>query len=115
MSTFTIDVAKDFSPRPFGRYRSDSPDRSAEVFRDTLLWPALSQYDVVNVDLSGSNVYSSSFLEETFGGLIRKYNIDQATLKQKLNVKHRLLPSLVEEVAMYIEAAENRPKKEKKT
>lgn len=99
MTRYTIDVAKEFSRKPFGRLRSDG-DYSAEVFRDDRLLPALREYDRVIVDLSGSNLYGSSFLEEAFGGLTD--TISRSELRLKLVVKHDLLPSIVEEVQMYI-------------
>lgn len=72
MKKHTIDVARDFTHRPFGRHRTDG-DRSSEVFREYLLAPALHQYDHVTVDLGGTNFYGSSFLEEIFGGLVREH------------------------------------------
>lgn len=97
-----IDVAKDFSPKPFGRYEVDS-DRSAEAFRKKFLIPALNAGAPFIVDLSGSNRYSSSFLEEAFGGLIREgFTPHQLGL---MSVKHDLLPSIVDEIKFYIERA----------
>lgn len=103
MIDFKIDVAADFTPRPFGRYRTDG-ERSAETFREDKLVPALKDYDHVTVDLSGSNYYGSSFLEETFGGLVRKH-FTKPELKKKLEVVHNKLPSVVAEVWGYIERA----------
>ena len=100
MSTYTIDVAKDFSPYPFGSHREQS-DRSGEVFRDVHLIPALEKYDHVVVDLSGTNYYGSSFLEEAFGGLLRK-GFDTEQLIEKLEVRHEKLSSVVQEIDVYI-------------
>lgn len=103
MNDFRIDVAKQFTPRPFGRYRYEGA-RSAEVFRDDILIPAIRNHEHVTVDLSGSNYYGSSFLEETFGGLVRaKFSKDE--LDSKLRVVHNKLPSIVEEVQNYIDEA----------
>jgi hypothetical protein len=64
----------DFSRYPAGRTRRDGPF-SAERFRDDVLVPALKaaveSHSRVVVKLDGVFGYSSSFLEETFGGLIR--------------------------------------------
>ena len=98
-----INVTTDFTDRPFGRYRSDG-DRSAEVFREEKLIPALNKYEHVVVDLSGYNYYGSSFLEETFGGLVRR-GFTPADLKDKLEVVHNLLPSIVVEANAYIQEA----------
>jgi len=63
-----------FSQFPAGRTRRDGPF-SAERFRDDVLVPALrgaiESNSRVVVKLDGVLGYSSSFLEETFGGLIR--------------------------------------------
>ena len=101
MSSATIDLTRDFNPRPFGRYRDIDGERSAEVFRDDKLIPAMKQHDRVVVDLSGFNYYGSSFMEEVFGGLVRAgYTPDQ--LKDKLEVVHHQLPSYIEEAKLYI-------------
>ena len=105
MSNFVINLAKDFADRPFGRYREDG-GRSAEVFRDDLLIPAIKQHSRVELDLSGTNYYGSSFLEETFGGLVRS-GFSEAQLRQKLEIVHTMLPSIVEEAWMYIREADS--------
>jgi hypothetical protein len=99
-----IDVAKEFTAMPYGRYLADDANRSAEAFRKNILVPALKSGDSVVVDLSGSNRFNSSFLEEAFGGLIRTENFTKEQLS-KMTVKHALLPSIVDEVAYYIDSA----------
>ncbi len=103
MSETEIDLAREFTDRPFGRYRKDG-ERSAEIFRDDMLKPALDEYDRVIVDLGGTNYYGSSFLEEVFGGLIRA-GFEKETLLEKLEIRHENLPSVVEESLRYIEQA----------
>ncbi|VUD48310.1 hypothetical protein TDB9533_01208 [Thalassocella blandensis] len=97
-----IDVAKEFSARPYGRYRDDG-EFSAQRFREEFLLPAFEQGLPFLVDLSGSNRYGSSFLEEAFGGLIR----DGITQEQLglMEIKHELLPSIPLEAKEYIEQA----------
>lgn len=104
MKKHTIDVAREFTGRPFGRYRTDG-NRSGEVFREDLLVPALRQYDHVTVNLGGTNFYGSSFLEEVFGGLVREH-FSKAELDQKLTLVHDKLPSVVKEAQEYIQKAE---------
>ena len=112
MSNAIIDLTRDFDPRPFGRYREIDGERSAEVFRDDKLIPAMKQHDYVTVDLSGFNYYGSSFLEEVFGGLIRAgYTLDE--LKAKLKVVHKQLPSYVDEVMDYMGDESNRQAEDK--
>ena len=68
--TVLLNVAKDFSRYPGGRYRAKSRN-SGEDFRERLLLPALRAGDVTVV-LDGVRGYGSSFLEEVFGGAVRQ-------------------------------------------
>lgn len=74
MSETIISIARDYSKTPAGRYPSDGPF-NGQRFRDAILIPALTQAgttgDRVVVVLDGALGYSSSFLEEVFGGLVR--------------------------------------------
>ena len=81
-----IDIAKDFSDTPLGRYPTDSPV-SGERFREEFLCPALKDNDSVTVVIDGAEGYGSSFLDEAFGGLVRKgyYSADQ--LEQLLKIE----------------------------
>jgi hypothetical protein len=86
MPTTRISVAKDFSPTPAGRYRTDGP-YSGEIFRDEFLYPALTQNEQVEVDLDDALGYGSSFLEEAFGGLVRVKKMSPVDLRKKLKIK----------------------------
>jgi hypothetical protein len=70
----TIRVAE-YARSPGGRFRSDGPF-SGEWFREEVVRPALADAiragDRLEVELDGTSGYGSSFLEECFGGLIRK-------------------------------------------
>lgn len=93
-----ITVVKDFHPKPYGRYIKDGPDcdkTSGEVFRDKHLAPALKDFDKVIVDLTGYNRYGRSFLDESFGGLIRKCHFTKAQLDEKLVYIHNDLTSVI--------------------
>jgi len=78
----TINFRKDFSPYPGMRYRT-SGWFSAEEFRDDFLIPALKEHGVVCLELDGlSWSYPPYFLEEVFGGAIRKgIKLDHNVLK----------------------------------
>ena len=78
-------IGRDYSDAPAGRYRKDGPF-SGERFREDFLIPELLKEDVVNVDLSGVAGYGSSFLEEVFGGLVRKWDGTKDELSSKLHV-----------------------------
>lgn len=70
-----IDVAKDFSSTPGGRYKSESL-YSGEEFRLTKLAPALANNKSIVVDLDGPVGFTSGFMEEAFGGLVRQFGPD---------------------------------------
>lgn len=98
-----IDVAKDFSKTPFGRYKSDS-QYSAEEFREKLLLPKIQSGDFLTVDFTKISLgVGSSFLEEAFGGLVRK-GIDGRYLKEHIKVVDRM-GLYDEQVRIFIEAA----------
>lgn len=85
MTSTLISVATDFSPSPAGRYPEDGPFPGA-VFRDKLLIPALQAHEKVTVNLDGTSGYGSSFLEEAFGGLVRK-GFSPTSLREKLSLE----------------------------
>lgn len=85
-TTRTISVANEFSPAPAGRYRDDGPF-PGEVFRDTILVPALREVNEVTVDLDGAAGFGSSFLEEAFGGLVRVSGFSEAELRRRLHIR----------------------------
>jgi hypothetical protein len=86
----TIEVGKDFSRTPGGRYISDGPD-SGQLFRQRLLVPAsraaLAKNDKVKVVLDGPRGYLSSFIEEAFGGLVRREGFSVDVLKRSLEIR----------------------------
>ncbi|KRV69762.1 hypothetical protein AO721_04485 [Aeromonas veronii] len=84
--SITIDVAKVFSPLPFGRYLTDGQN-SATRFREEVLKKALNETsDAVILDFSNVRIgVGSSFLEETFGGLVRE-GFDPEELKRRVHV-----------------------------
>lgn len=103
MSEFKIDIAEQFSDMPYGRYEIDGPD-NGERFRKDFLVPALRENNTVNIFMDGAMGYGSSFLDESFGGLVRNEGFDKATLKKKLKL-HCSLNYIIESVWQYIEEA----------
>ncbi|ROQ42464.1 uncharacterized protein DUF4325 [Stenotrophomonas maltophilia] len=81
----TIDISRDFSRFPAGRYKADS-DFSGEVFRDKILAPALSNFEHVQVILDNTEGFGSSFLEEAFGGLVRYCGFTREYLSNHLEL-----------------------------
>jgi STAS-like domain of unknown function (DUF4325) len=81
----TIDVGKDFSRFPSGRYAKNGTT-SGEAFRVRYLEPALrNSTDAVQVVLDGTIGYGSSFLEEAFGGLVRVAGFKPDVLANRLS------------------------------
>ena len=82
----TINIAKDYSKTPGGRFIKEG-EYSGEDFREKILAPAFAKCkkngEQLTVNLDGGYGYGSSFLEEAFGGLVRK-NKDKSILQIKL-------------------------------
>lgn len=99
----TIDIAKDFSDVPAGRFVSDGP-YSGEAFRERHLRQALTTGQKVIVTMDGSEGYGSSFLEEAFGGLVRNGHFSPQELHDRMEIVSED-QSLVDEVWRYIDTA----------
>ena len=101
-----INIANDFTDTPGARYKSEG-DYSGELFRETILIPkyleAVTANEQLKIELDGGYGYATSFLEESFGGLARKYDI-QEVLKT-LIFESNDEPGLVEEITEYIKMA----------
>lgn len=66
-----IEIAKDFSTTPGGRFKGMGPD-SGEAFRERLIKLLRSHpHEIIEIYLDGTETYGSSFLDEAFGGLVR--------------------------------------------
>lgn len=81
-----IKIATDYSDTPVGRYPTDS-DYNGERFREEFLTPALRAHDEVVVDIDDVEGFGSSFLEESFGGLVRKGYFTAAQLHGHLTIR----------------------------
>lgn len=100
--TAKISIAEDFSPSPAGRFRTDGPF-PGEAFRDDLLLPKLKENDELLVVLDGTSGFGSSFLEEAFGGLVRK-GFKESELRSKLRFESSR-PSYESRIWNYIHLA----------
>lgn len=98
-----IRIATDFSETPGARYRVEG-DFSGEEFRESILEPkfleAKNNGELLTIDLDGGYGYPTSFLEEAFGGLARKYG--SASVSATLTFVSRDEPSLIDEIQEYI-------------
>lgn len=98
MGDTMINIARDFSRAPAGRFISDGPN-SGERFRDQFLVPALRAGKNLILELDGTRGYGSSFLEEAFGGL-RRAGFAARELLARISFKTND-PSLVSEIKSY--------------
>ena len=81
----TIDIGKEFSTVPSGRFRTDGPD-SGERFREEFLRPAISEKGRISIRIDDTNGYHSSFLEEAFGGAVRLNYISASDFLDRLEI-----------------------------
>ena len=101
MENKVINVERDFSRYPAGRFIADGP-YSGEKFRKDFLVPALSNNpQKVTVELDGARGYGSSFLEEAFGGLVRREGFSAEFVLRTIEFKSDDV-SLIEEIRDYI-------------
>lgn len=100
-----IKIAEDFTDTPGGRNRCDGK-YSGEEFREDRLIPALNQLclqEELIIDFDGAYGYPTSFLEEAFGGLARKY--PEIDFSKKLKLISTEEPSLIKEIEEYMNNA----------
>lgn len=101
-------IADDFSFTPGPRLIKEG-DFSGELFRQTILLPkmreAIAKGERLLVVLDGTAGCGTSFLEESFAGLIRKDGIDAAIITKTLEVVSIEEPWLIDEVWRYIKDA----------
>jgi hypothetical protein len=101
--TVTVNVGKDFSRFPSGRTPRDSAF-SGEAFREKFLRGPLEDGKDVIVELDDAISYGSSFLEESFGGLVRVYGMSKEALLQNLKLIS-FDELLIDEIRSYIKLA----------
>jgi hypothetical protein len=90
MAEQVISIAKDFTRYPGPRYIDDGP-KSGEEFRESVLVPRILAAEKtggkVIVVLDGARGYTSSFLEEAFGGLVRLKGYTRKRLEELLEIR----------------------------
>lgn len=103
-----IKVARDFSSTPGPRYRIEG-DNSGEEFRDEYLVPllrkAIDEKSKVEIDLDGTEGFATSFLEESFGGLIRHRFFDYESVISTISIVSNEEPYLQEDIEFYLKDA----------
>lgn len=94
----------DFTEFPGPRHETIG-EFSGERFRDEVLLKAIEEHgvDMIRVDLDGTAGYGSSFLEEAFGGLVRKGINWQSVTALCDRMISEEDPSLIDEIKSYVE------------
>ena len=103
-----INVAIQYTRTPDVRYESQNQGKSGEGFRETLLLPALKQCisnkETLIVRFDGCRGAGVSFLEEAFGGLIRK-GVAFDDIQKYLQVEWNGNPRKLQQIANFIKKA----------
>jgi len=102
-----INIAEDFSETPGARYRSDGDFSGQEFFEDILeaKYLKLENNDKLLINLDGTDGYATSFLDEAFGGLARKYG--KTKILRCIKFESDEEPILIEEIKTYIDEAKD--------
>jgi len=106
--TLSLRVAQEFSITPGARYEFEGKF-PGEDFRDNHLYPklvkAIESDKVLVVDLDGTAGYGTSFLEESFGGLIRERGLSLEEINSHMNLISKEEPYLIEDINEYLQEA----------
>lgn len=100
----TINIARNFSTEPYGRYPEDG-DSNGTKFREEMLLPALAASEEIAIILDGVEGYGSSFLEEAFGGLVRVHGYKAEEIRKRVKIISEEDPSLITEIWSYVDSA----------
>ena len=104
-----IVIANDYSKTPGPRYKEEGK-HPGEEFREVCLIPKLSsairEQKKLLIDLDGTAGYGTSFLEESFGGLVRINNYRAVQLLDILEFKSNEEPYLIDDIKQYISEAD---------
>ena len=106
MNKGKISIADDFSPYPAGRYPDDGAYNAA-TFRAKVLIPALTNNEQVEVTFDKVVGVGASFLDEAFGGLVRKEGMTKDFLGShlRLTTSEPELEAFVKLAQRYIDEA----------
>ena len=114
MEKIEISVLKHFSPTPGPRYIHEGKF-SGELFRQTVLYPKVSEAIEKNipfeVNLDKTAGYGTSFLEESFGGLIRIHKLSYDKIMSLMTLISIEEDYLIDDVNEYLNDAYEESKK----
>jgi hypothetical protein len=99
-----ISIARDYTTSPGARYKKDGPF-SGEDFREKILEKYFrdGSSGKIIIDLDDVEGYSTAFLEEAFGGLVRLFGKD--VVENRLEFISNDEPLLVNEIKNYLKNA----------
>lgn len=104
----TISIANDFSRIPGARFPQEG-NFSGQEFRTTVLRPnlekAIKEKTKLQVILDGTAGLGTSFLEESFGGLIRNDGFKYDVIMQTIEFVSEEDDEYIEEINEYLKAA----------
>lgn len=97
-----IIISEHFSKTPGARHRTDGDFSGQEFFEGILenTFTGLKENETLMIDLDGTDGYATSFLDEAFGGLARKYT--KEIVLSKISFKSEEEPYLIEEIKSYM-------------
>lgn len=101
-----ITIATDYTKKPGGRFKKQG-EGSGEEFRDNILIPkykeAIANDEILEIDFDGCYAFPPSFLEESFGGLVRE--IRSAEILKNINLICDDEPSIITEIMEMMDEA----------
>jgi hypothetical protein len=102
-----IKIATDFSRIPGARFPEEG-DFSGQEFRQKILLPklkeAIDKKEKLEIDIDGTAGLGTSFLEESFGGLIRIDKMDYTLIKSTLSFISNDDTEYIDEINNYLQA-----------
>lgn len=108
MDNIEFNIAKEYSRCPGARYKAEG-DFAGEEFRDDYLVPRINKAikDGVKliIVLDGSAGYSTAFLEEAFGGLIRVCKMDYGQIMNTIRFVSDEDPTYIDDINAYLKDA----------
>lgn len=108
MANLSLNIAREYSRCPGARYDREG-DYSGERFREQFLLPRLKEAIATGVMLvvvlDGSAGYSTAFIEESFGGLVREDGLSLQEIKDHLIIISEEDETYINEIDFYLQNA----------
>ena len=104
-----IKICEDFTDTPGGRFRREGK-YSGEEFREEILFPkyeeAEKKQEKLIIDFDGCFGFGTSFLEEAFGGLVRKHN--KRGILNNISIISKEDETIPDNIKQYVKDAESK-------